>query len=51
LASRLVKPKDRRTASDEEDDEDAIFAELEEEIENDSSYSMREHAFAAFKRE
>lgn len=53
LASRLVSPNNPRRGnqSDEEDDEDALFAELEAEIENEGSYSMREHALAAIQRE
>jgi len=53
LASRLVDPNrpHRRDANDSDDDEDAIFAELEEEIENDSNALVREHAMKALKRE
>ncbi|KAG2013531.1 hypothetical protein CC2G_010430 [Coprinopsis cinerea AmutBmut pab1-1] len=55
LASRLVQPNNPggrgRHDSDEEDDDEAIFAELEEEIENDSSASVREHAMSLLKRE
>jgi hypothetical protein len=53
LASRLVEPNHYRGhGSDrEEEDEEALFAELEAEIENEGSYSMREHALAAIQRE
>ncbi|KAJ2930237.1 hypothetical protein H1R20_g6903, partial [Candolleomyces eurysporus] len=55
LASRLVEPnakgsRNRRDDSEDED-EDAIFAELEEEIENDSNSSIREHALKLLKNE
>ncbi|RXW24651.1 hypothetical protein EST38_g1253 [Candolleomyces aberdarensis] len=55
LASRLVEPnakgsRNRRDDSEDED-EDAIFAELEEEIENDSNFSIREHALKLLKNE
>ncbi|KAJ2920163.1 hypothetical protein MD484_g357, partial [Candolleomyces efflorescens] len=55
LASRLVDPnvkgsRNRRDDSEDED-EDAIFAELEEEIENDSNSSIREHALQLLKNE
>ena len=36
---------------DGEDDEEALFAELEAEIENDSSSAMREHGLAVLKQE
>ncbi|KAF9019257.1 thioredoxin-like protein [Hymenopellis radicata] len=54
LAARLVEPNDprhKRTSSDDEDDDEAIFAELEAEIENDSSYSMREQGLGVLRRE
>ncbi len=54
LAARLVEPNDprhKRTASDDEDDDEAIFAELEAEIENDSSSSMREQGLDVLRRE
>ncbi|TFK29386.1 GTPase inhibitor [Coprinopsis marcescibilis] len=54
LAARLVAPNlgsSRQRNSDDEDDEDAIFAQLEEEIENDPSYSVREQAVSMLKRE
>ncbi|KAF8917895.1 thioredoxin-like protein [Mucidula mucida] len=54
LAARLVEPNDprhKRTASDDEDDDEAIFAELEAEIENDSSSSMREQGLVVLRRE
>lgn len=50
LASRLVEPNNSRDR-DEEDDEEALFAELEAEIENDSSSAMREHGLTALKQE
>jgi len=54
LAARLVTPNDpsrsRRDAYEEDDDE-AIFAELEEEIENDSSSAVREHGLQVLKEE
>ncbi|KAL0573013.1 hypothetical protein V5O48_008959 [Marasmius crinis-equi] len=57
LASRLVEPNQpggraRRTDDDLElDDDDAIFAELEAEIENDDNSSVREQGLAILKRE
>jgi hypothetical protein len=48
LASRLVEPN-RHDVEDE--DEEALFAELEEEIENDSNATMREQALEVLKRE
>ena len=56
LAARLVDPNRQhsrrgRGSDTEEDDEDAIFAELEEEIENDSNYSVREQAMSILKNE
>jgi len=53
LAARLVQsnnPNRSRYGSDDEDD-DAIFAELEEEIENDSNASIREHGLQVLKSE
>ena len=41
LASRVVDSN--RSLDDTEDDDDAIFAELEAEIENADSAAMREH--------
>ncbi|KAF7968431.1 hypothetical protein HWV62_30595 [Athelia sp. TMB] len=48
LASRLVQPN---RDHDGEDDEEALFAELEAEIENDSSSAMREHGLTVLKQE
>lgn len=53
LAARLVQsnnPNRSKYGSDDED-EDAIFAELEEEIENDSNVSIREHGLQVLKAE
>ena len=50
LASRVVE-SNRNRDTDEQDDDDALFAELEEEIENDSAAGMRETGLHAFKRE
>lgn len=53
LAARLVQPNNpnrSKYGSDDEDD-DAIFAELEEEIENDSNVSIREHGLQVLKAE
>ena len=53
LATRLVQsnnPNRSKYGSDDEDD-DAIFAELEEEIENDSNVSIREHGLQVLKAE
>ncbi|ESK96114.1 gtpase inhibitor [Moniliophthora roreri MCA 2997] len=55
LASRLVEPnqphRKRRDEEDESGDEDAIFAELEAEIENDDNSAIREQGLAALKQE
>jgi pantothenate kinase len=54
LASRLVESvhrHDRTRHEAEELDEDAIFAELEAEIENNSDAAMREQGLEVFKRE
>ncbi|KAH8830452.1 thioredoxin-like protein [Flagelloscypha sp. PMI_526] len=54
LASRLVesnKSANTQHSSDELEDEDAIFAELEEEIENDGSYYMREKGLERMRNE
>lgn len=48
LASRLVEPN---RDHDEPEDEEALFAELEAEIENDDSSAMREHGLAVLKEE
>ncbi|KAH7914229.1 thioredoxin-like protein [Hygrophoropsis aurantiaca] len=49
LASRLVDPNG--TKDDDLEDDDAIFAELEAEIENDDNAAVREHGFEHFKQE
>lgn len=49
LASRLVEPN--RDHDEEPEDEEALFAELEAEIENDDSSAMREHGLAVLKQE
>lgn len=49
LASRLVSPN--RDHDEEPEDEEALFAELEAEIENDDSSAMREHALAVLRQE
>ncbi|KAF5333399.1 hypothetical protein D9611_002413 [Ephemerocybe angulata] len=56
LAARLVDPnrqgpRSGRNYDSEDDDDEALFAELEEEIENDSSASVREHALSVLKQE
>ncbi len=53
LAARLVEPNNpRNRAQDSDDDDDeALFAELEAEIENDGSYAMREQGLEVLKRE
>ncbi len=49
LAARLVESNNRRHY--DEEDEDAIFAELEEEIENDSNPVIREKGLKLLKEE
>ncbi|KAK1230112.1 hypothetical protein PQX77_006827 [Marasmius sp. AFHP31] len=57
LASRLVEPnqpggRSKRADDDYElDDDDAIFAELEAEIENDDNAAIREQGLAILQRE
>ncbi|KAJ3909878.1 thioredoxin-like protein [Lentinula edodes] len=55
LASRLVEPNHSDRSKHEEDadydDDDALFAELEEEIENDNSSAMREQGLETLRRE
>lgn len=53
LSSRLVEPNQApsRRHYDSEDDDDAIFAELEAEIENDDNIAMRERGLEIIKRE
>lgn len=50
LVTRLNEPSTSASASHDMDDED-IFAELEAEIENDSSAAFREHGMEELKRE
>lgn len=50
LASRLVD-SNRRDHGYEEDDDEAIFAELEAEIENDTNSSIREQGLSIIKQE
>lgn len=50
LASRLVEPNNARDR-DGEEDEEALFAELEAEIENDNSAAMREHGLSVLRQE
>ncbi|KAJ7068390.1 thioredoxin-like protein [Mycena amicta] len=49
LAARLVEPNYR--PRDDEDDEEALFAELEEEIENDSSAEIREYGLRLIREQ
>ncbi|KAK7061834.1 thioredoxin-like protein [Favolaschia claudopus] len=50
LTARVIESNRRPRHNDQdEEDEDAIFAELEEEIENDSNPSMREHGMQVLK--
>jgi hypothetical protein len=56
LTARLVEPNDsnrsrRNLEEDDDGDEDALFAELEEEIENNSNSFMREHSLQVLKKE
>lgn len=57
LASRLTGPNqsssrnDTRRSDPDEDDDDAIFAALEAEIENDDDEGMRERGMQELKRE
>ncbi|KAG6821603.1 hypothetical protein H0H93_000112 [Arthromyces matolae] len=54
LASRIVesnRPDRPRHSSDDEDDTDRLFAELEEEIENDGDAAMREQGLEVLRRE
>jgi len=50
LASRVVESKDSRE-EDEFDDDDAIFAELEAEIENDSNAAVRDQGLEQLRLE
>jgi hypothetical protein len=51
LNSRLLEPNRPSRGDDSEDDEDAILAELEAEIENDDNLAVREQGLGAIKRE
>jgi len=54
LASRLVEPNahsSRRHEEEDDLDEDALFAELEDEIENDGNYNMREHGLDVMRQQ
>ncbi|KAJ4478258.1 thioredoxin-like protein [Lentinula aciculospora] len=55
LAARLVEPnrpdRSRHEQEEDADDDDALFAELEEEIENDSNSTMREQGLEMLRRE
>lgn len=56
LAARLIEPNrpSNRSKYDEEDDADddeALFAELEAEIDNDGNSTMREQGLAMLRRE
>ncbi|KAG6873732.1 hypothetical protein C0995_011551 [Termitomyces sp. Mi166 len=55
LASRIVESdrpdRFKRPSDDDEDDADRLFAELEEEIENDGDAAMREQGLDVLRRE
>ncbi|KAJ7276519.1 GTPase inhibitor [Mycena haematopus] len=51
LTARLVEPNRHPRHIDDEDDDDALFAELEEEIENDSNETMREYGLQVLKQQ
>ncbi|KAJ6539465.1 hypothetical protein B0H19DRAFT_1179211 [Mycena capillaripes] len=51
LAARLVEPNRRPRHEDEEEDDEALFAELEEEIENDSNAEMREYGLQVLRQQ
>ncbi|TFK43422.1 hypothetical protein BDQ12DRAFT_674951 [Crucibulum laeve] len=55
LASRLLEPNSNNIShthhSDDEDDDEALFAELEAEIENDDNLAVREQGLEILKRE
>jgi hypothetical protein len=59
LAARLIEPNDpqrhkhnkHNNDDDDDADDEALFAELEAEIENDSSSAMREQGLEVLKRE
>jgi hypothetical protein len=47
----LVDSNRRDHANEEDDDDEAIFAELEAEIENDTNSSIREQGLSIIKQE
>ena len=51
LVARLNEPTASGSSGADMDDEDDIFAELEAEIENDSSAAFREHGMERLQRE
>ncbi|KAJ6515769.1 thioredoxin-like protein [Mycena sanguinolenta] len=51
LAARLVEPNRQPRHGDEDEDDEALFAELEEEIENDSSEAMREYGIEILRQQ
>lgn len=52
LTTRLTQPNAQKQRSEEEDlDEEDLFAELEAEIENDSSYAVREQGIGQLQIE
>lgn len=55
LAGRVLEPNEpkprQRDNSDDEIDDDALFAELEAEIENDNNSAMREQGLELFRKE
>ncbi|EGO02194.1 hypothetical protein SERLA73DRAFT_120828 [Serpula lacrymans var. lacrymans S7.3] len=51
LAARLVEPNNDPKKFEDEEDDDAIFAELEAEIENDDSATLREQGLDRLKQE
>ncbi|KAJ7507941.1 thioredoxin-like protein [Mycena galericulata] len=51
LAARIVEPNRRTRHEEDDEDEDALFAELEEEIENDSNAEMREYGLQVLKQQ
>ena len=56
LASRLIEPNNpqahnRNQSDDDLDDDEAIFAQLEAEIEDDTSSAMREQGLEVLRRE
>ncbi|KAF7292367.1 hypothetical protein HMN09_01220800 [Mycena chlorophos] len=51
LAARLVEPNYKPRRGEEEEDEDALFAELEDEIENDSNAEIREYGLKLIREQ